>query len=276
MRLLNLGCGNRYNTEWVNIDFVATPPHVMGHNLLKGIPFPDAEFDAVYHSHVLEHFSKKDGVNFIKECYRILKPGGVIRIAVPDLEGIVRCYLEQLESALKGDELAALNYDWILLEMYDQTVREQPGGEMLKYLQQKTLANEDFIVGRIGMEAMNIRNSMKRTQQAPAIKTYYSLTFKKIISSSSYKNFLKRILSKKKVQHTDTHTTIGQFRKGGEIHQWMYDKYSLSKLLSSVGFKDIAKRSAFESSLKNWNNYELESKNGIIFKPDSLFIEAIK
>ena len=276
MRLLNLGCGSRYNTEWVNIDFTSTPPHVLGHNLLNGIPFPDVEFNMIYHSHALEHFSKKDGIEFITECYRVLKPGGILRIAVPDLEGIVRCYLEQLESALKGDERAALNYDWILLEMYDQTIREEPGGEMLKYLQQKTLVNEEFIIRRVGIEAINIRNRMKRPKPLPVKNIYGSLVLKKFISLSSYKNLLKHILSKKKIQSNDRYIAIGQFRKGGEIHQWMYDRYSLSKLLSSVGFKDIMKRSAFESYLKNWNNYELESKNGIIFKPDSLFIEAIK
>ncbi len=69
---------------------------------------------------------------------------------------------------------------------------------------------------------------------------------------------------------------IGKFRLGGEIHQWMYDRYSLSELLNKVGFVDIKVCSAFESEIPNWQNYQLETINGVVRKPDSLFIEAKK
>jgi hypothetical protein len=71
-------------------------------------------------------------------------------------------------------------------------------------------------------------------------------------------------------------TAIGKFRLGGEIHQWMYDRYSLSKLLVDVGFTQVEIKDAFTSRIPNWASYQLESKNGIIYKPDSLFMEAIK
>src|SRR5689334_18953207 len=85
---LNLGCGYHYSSapEWINVDFVATGGGVQPHNLLDGIPFPDNSFDLVYHSHVLEHFTKNDGECFIAECFRVIKPGGFIRVAIPDLE----------------------------------------------------------------------------------------------------------------------------------------------------------------------------------------------
>ena len=112
----------------------------------------------VYHSHLLEHFSKCDARKLLKECFRVLKTGGVIRIAVPDLEKIAREYLRNLEAALQGNENATKNYEWILLELYDQTVRNEPGGEMAKFLFQKRLPNEDYIVERIGEEVRSIRN----------------------------------------------------------------------------------------------------------------------
>ena len=69
---------------------------------------------------------------------------------------------------------------------------------------------------------------------------------------------------------------VGAFRSNGEIHQWMYDSYSLSHLLRKVGFEQIKVCSAFESRILNWEKYELDTVDGEIRKPDSLFIEATK
>src|SRR5687767_3201991 len=102
MKYLNLGCGDRYISDWTNVDFVSQGKGVIAHNLIEGIPFPDNSFDVVYHSHVLEHFTKQRGFLFIKECYRVLKPNGILRIVVPDLEEIVREYFKSLSGALEG------------------------------------------------------------------------------------------------------------------------------------------------------------------------------
>ena len=101
LKLLNLGCGERYHGDWVNVDIVATGPGVMVHDLDRGLPFDDDSFDAVYHSHVLEHLAKERAPVFLDECFRVLKPGGIIRVAVPDLETIARLYLKNLEEAIQ-------------------------------------------------------------------------------------------------------------------------------------------------------------------------------
>ena len=80
--------------------------------------------------------------------------------------------------------------------------------------------------------------------------------------------FLKSILSRKEYQTFQ----IGQFRSAGEIHQWMYDRYSLGRLLKMVGFKDIVVRSATTSYIANWSEYALDDTT----ETASLFIEAIK
>jgi predicted SAM-dependent methyltransferase len=116
-QLLNLGCGHRYHAEWTNIDFHSTGENVIGYNLLKGIPFKDTTFDMVYHSHVIEHFSKEDAPNFLRECYRVLKQNGIIRIAFPDLEQIVSHYMRLLKEMKNGDTRHEADYDWIMLEL---------------------------------------------------------------------------------------------------------------------------------------------------------------
>lgn len=111
MKLLNLGCGTHFHNDWTNLDFVSTGENVIAHDLLKGIPFKNKSFDVVYHSHVLEHFRKEDGAAFMKECYRVLKPGGIIRVVLPNLETIVKNYIQFLDAALLGNKRAEHNYD---------------------------------------------------------------------------------------------------------------------------------------------------------------------
>ena len=261
MKLLNLGCGSTYNNNWINIDYVSNNKNVIAHNLLKGIPLNDNSMNVVYHSHVLEHFSKNDGVLFIKECYRVLGKNGIIRIAVPDLETIAKEYLQSLQLAIAGDENAKHNYEWIKLELLDQMVRNESGGDMKNYLQQSTIPNESYVFNRIGSEGEIIRDKILQENN---FKTSF-------FTSKKVKNLFKKIVYK-----SSTAFQIGRFRLGGEIHQWMYDRYSLSCLLQDVGFKEIKICNGFESEITNWDSYQLDVINGKIRKPDSLFIEAKK
>jgi hypothetical protein len=57
---------------------------------------------------------------------------------------------------------------------------------------------------------------------------------------------------------------------------WMYDRYSLSKLLLACGFDDVSLKNPFESDIPNWDSYELDVKNGLAYDPTSLFMEARK
>jgi SAM-dependent methyltransferase len=59
------------------------------HDLRKPLPFPDNSFCAVYGSHVLEHLYLEQAKRLLKECLRVLQPGGVLRLVVPDLQAIV-------------------------------------------------------------------------------------------------------------------------------------------------------------------------------------------
>lgn len=272
MKYLNLGCGSNYSKEkeWTNLDFVSSDKNVISHNLLNGIPFPDEHFDLVYHSHVLEHFTKEDGEAFVAECFRVLKKGGVLRIAVPCLETIARNYLHFLELGIKDPENAEIKnkYEWTLIEMFDQTVRNFPGGSMGNYLKQQNMPVEDFIYERTGEEAKAYRkqffsvNQNTNASQTPGI-------------ASRLKSYLKnsglKLLRINQAAHQ-----IGNFRLSGEIHQWMYDRYSLYLLLKNNSATQVETKTAFSSYVSDWQKYELDGKNNVVRKPDSLFIEAVK
>jgi len=135
MKILNLACGTKTSSDpsVLNIDwsimlrirtnpflralapillrgdrlkrFLSLPENIMVHDLTRGIPFPDACVDAVYHSHVLEHIDRTEAPKFIQECSRVLRDGGVIRVVVPDFERYCRKYMDHISSCEKGGGL---------------------------------------------------------------------------------------------------------------------------------------------------------------------------
>jgi hypothetical protein len=68
----------------------------------------------------------------------------------------------------------------------------------------------------------------------------------------------------------------GLFRVSGEIHQWMYDRFSLRRALLEAGFTDVHVCSADESRILGFTGYNLDTINGVVRKPDSLFMEGVK
>lgn len=113
---LNLGCGSVTPEGWLNVDYavgawcVKIPffplinkkirlfhmnwnPNIMRQDLRKRFPWSTNSVDCIYCSHTLEHFSKSEGQRFLKECCRVLKLNGIIRILVPDLKVFVDDYI---------------------------------------------------------------------------------------------------------------------------------------------------------------------------------------
>jgi predicted SAM-dependent methyltransferase len=255
---VNLGCGAHFHPDWINIDIVAMGPGVIAHDLSKGIPLADQSCEVVYHSHVLEHLRRADVNPFLKECFRVLKPGGILRVAVPDLEQICALYLEKLNGALRGDKAAAADYEWIMLEMYDQTVREHWKSPMWDYLNGGKIPNAAFVSERIG------KMNAAPPATAPA-------------APRPLRAFLKGVLERLDWIKPIRAWKIGRFRLRGEIHQWMYDRYSLGQALLAAGFAEPAQQTATGSRIADWEKFHLDTfPDGAIYKPDSLFMEAVK
>lgn len=66
-----------YETDWPKLKLI---------DIRKTLPLAEDSVDFIYCSHVLEHFEKYETVNILKECFRVLKPGGVLRVVLPDLK----------------------------------------------------------------------------------------------------------------------------------------------------------------------------------------------
>jgi len=274
-KLLNLGCGNVYNQKWTNVDLYKTGKNVVYADLRKKLPFKTKYFDAVYCSHILEHFESEDAIKFGKEVYRILKPGGVIRIVVPDLEKIASLYLSKMKKAMSGDERAGYDYDWILLELFDQTTRTKTGGKMFTYIIDPKCPNKSFVESRIGMETEHILETNKEKLVYRYLRVVKSRGVRWLIGYV-YKIVLSGVLFLLGGKSSYQAYIDGVFRNSGEIHQQMYDEYSLKRFLKSIGFRRIKRMDADKSNIHNFNDYELDTYKGKVRKPDSIFMEAVK
>jgi predicted SAM-dependent methyltransferase len=278
MNYLNVGCGSRFHPAWTNLDLVAADPSVLAYDVRRGIPFPENSFEVVYHSHVLEHMEKSDARKFIAECVRVLKPGGVLRVAVPDLERIVRDYLTELDAALSGDPAAKANYEWLMLELFDQFAREESGGEMAEYLRRSSLPNKSFVEKRIGSSLFDaVANHSPGFEKRSSISAKLRRIARasgRILANSHYRrDWFFRLFFRKEYPLLQ----LGRFRNAGEVHRWMYDRFSLSQLLQESGMVDILVRTASESYIPDWPSYRLDlEEDGTIVKPDSLFMEGRK
>ena len=267
MRFLNLGCGHRFHPEWENVDFSSAAPGVRTYDLRKGIPFPEASFNVVYHSHVLEHFPKGTALGFLRECHRVLKPGGVIRVVVPDLERIALLYLEALNKAIRQEKNAEFQYDWAITEMYDQTVREFSGGEMVQFARKATPSQLIFLKARLGGE---LDRMLPKAGQASGVEASPN---RNSLGDRLRRRALHLLVGSEGLAAYDH----GRFRNGGEVHKWMYDRYSLGKALEFAGFAEIKQVGPSESRVANWSGFNLDTElDGSTYKPDSLFMEAIR
>ncbi len=262
MDYLNVGCGDTFHPDWTNVDMVSRSPEVRACNLLKGLPYPDGRFQAVYHSHVLEHFPRAKAADFIRECYRVLQPEGILRIVVPDLENIAREYLKHLQDNLaQPSPQAEARYDWMLVELYDQTVRNGTGGEMGEFARRLQSVDPGYLTERIGRRDPPEMNPPVRK----GLGDYANLIRKTAIRA--VRGGIRRWL-------IPPAWRIGAFRLGGEVHMWMYDRFSLARLLRTGGFENIQVQGPFTSAIPDWGRYELDVKNGDVRFPTSLFMEA--
>jgi predicted SAM-dependent methyltransferase len=88
---LHLGCGDHLLPGWSNVDFNGWRG-VIGHNLTKPLPVKDGSVSFIFTEHFIEHIDLQEGLSFFKDCRRVLKPSGVLRVSTPDLKTLISNY----------------------------------------------------------------------------------------------------------------------------------------------------------------------------------------
>jgi predicted SAM-dependent methyltransferase len=89
---INLGCGPSVLEGWVNVDISRGPGIDVVWDLSNGLPFPNESCALIFSEHVIEHLSREAAEKFVRECYRVLQKGGVVRISTPDAGRYLRSY----------------------------------------------------------------------------------------------------------------------------------------------------------------------------------------
>lgn len=274
---MNLGCGTTFSAGWRNLDIDPKDPTVEKWQAQDGIPAITESVDIVYHSHMLEHLSAEDGKSFLTECFRVLKPKGILRIAVPDLECICREYLAALVRIEKNEEFASLDAKWMRFELFDQMTREDSGGQMLQLLNSQP-PNRDFILKRCGEQVAPLLRDKAKGETTNSTKTPLHLEIKRslqrMLNPTKWKNFM----VKQFLGDSDYTALIhGRFLFSGELHKTMYDRFSLAEILLSIGFHQTYTQTHTKSLIPAWKSYRLDClDNEKPRKPDSLYIEATK
>lgn len=116
---LHLGCGNIKLPGFINIDCRYLPNVDLVSNVRFLKNFDNESVDLIYSSHVLEHFSRWDYISVLKRWFELLKPEGILRLAVPDFEAIVNRYnktkdLKQFIGLLYGGQDYEQNFHHII------------------------------------------------------------------------------------------------------------------------------------------------------------------
>ena len=95
MQKLHLGCGDIVLEGWVNLD-IDSPVADILHDLTKPLPFADASVRYVFAEHMIEHIEYAEAESLLRECRRVLAPGGAVRMTTPDLAWLAMTYLSTI------------------------------------------------------------------------------------------------------------------------------------------------------------------------------------
>ncbi|MXO58097.1 methyltransferase domain-containing protein [Altererythrobacter salegens] len=112
VRRLQIGAGRNRRAGWLNTNWC--PIRVGEGDYLfmdatQRFPLPDASFDYIFSEHMIEHVDYPGGRAMLRECFRVLKPGGRIRISTPDIAFLV---------GLLGPDLSELQREYIRQGIY--------------------------------------------------------------------------------------------------------------------------------------------------------------
>lgn len=281
---VNLACGNTFvqGDGWINLDFAPSTPAVQKANLLGRLPFDNDSVSIVYSSHFLEHIPRVQVAGFLLECFRILKPGGEIRLVLPDFEEMCREYLNQRDG---GEHKKA---DFVVTEIIDQCVRLSVGGElqiayqkianntekysdMVKYVRFRN--GETFGLDRIARPVLTSQNITKPSLPTRAVSSITSSALRvfRRLELAWFNLLISQLPSAFRIQNISLASV-------GERHHWLWDSHQLSQVLLSCGYTEIIKCQATSSRIFGFPFFplDLDAYGDPRKGAESMYIEALK
>lgn len=98
---LHVGCGDYWDENAINIDMAIYGGTDMLWDIRKGLPFQPEVVAKIEAYEVVEHMNKYEIDTILKDWYRILIPGGIVKISVPDMDGLIKMYTENSDRAIE-------------------------------------------------------------------------------------------------------------------------------------------------------------------------------
>lgn len=196
---LNLGCGMVRPEGWVNADssvnsflqksFIGSlltkklklveykDHNVIYVNLNKRWKYSDNSVDVVYSSHVLEHLSISKSEQFLNEAYRVLKPGGTIRIVVPDLFQLSNEYLQKYS---EGDASASDSFLYFMNMHVEGQYRSTSVLHRILGILQNYPHQHKYMYDRISLKGKLVNNGFSNIKEATYGESFYLKEIKEV------------------------------------------------------------------------------------------------
>jgi SAM-dependent methyltransferase len=251
-RFYNIGAGAFSHPCWTNIDgdseffgeLYGKNEAVIKHDLFSRVPIPVADNSAeiIYTSHTIEHIDDASVIFLLKECYRMLKPGGIIRIVTPDLDKLYNAWLtsdtgffywkdqEQFSRDLHKFNLKTPLSEASLTQVFIEVFAAQ-ASEIVDVGAEKRISDEEFI-------------QMTKEMHYEDVLTYCTS--------------LCNIEIQKKFPYQ---------------HMSWFNENKLGKLLKNSGFNNIVRSDYLKSAAMVMRNKKLFDSNSVSL---SLYMEATK
>jgi len=265
---INIACGNTFLQGWRNFDYASSSPYVTRLNSLERLPLDNNKADVVYSSHFLEHIPRPMVDAFMSECFRITKPGGILRLVLPDFEELCAAYLQyrQHEEHDKAE--------FLQMEILDQCVRQVSGGELGEFYKslEATKASEQELIKFVQQRTGHVLEDGSN----PAGSRWQRLISNPGAIIQKLENiYIKVILRLLPPAFRQQNVSLAAV---GERHAWVYDYYNVKKLLFRAGFIEVKRLTATTSNIPDFPFYPLDIyKDGTPRKgAESMYIEARK
>ena len=191
-------------------------------DLLGVLPLADAGMDIVYSSHFIEHVPRDCVLALLRECRRVLRPGGLLRLVVPDLLEMCSRYVQARHSGAHAEA------DRMVLEILDQCVRRRSGGELAAFYDRVRAS------GDTGLKRWVYERSGETLAEAGASRLTRR-PWPSRLAAGLQRRYIRTLWRLLPRAFREQNVSLAEV---GELHAWLYDAHTLGGLLLEAGFKE--------------------------------------